>query len=266
MSTAPGGRNLHREEPMSADQNLADDRNALPEDGATPAVQTLAHLALAAAGIAHRLCRPGEEEARDAVSGLEADINETLRGMKGVQLSDDMIEAALDEVNERLNGAGETETDDLFNALGVAVAAIGLASDGELVKQNTYGLRAIMGRLAGHLDGIVGREIDARGLDRSGTYAEFSDALEPFRREDGGDEPRANRGTKTGAGGHPIIKALDGLDTISKELRATTRTADGMESEDPAAAGLALQLHDLRERVEGVYEIVEGVRQEGDTS
>lgn len=150
-----------------SDQKHADPRNALPEDGATPAVRTLAHLALVATGIAHRLCRPGEEAVRDAVSELEADINETLRGMKGVELDDPMIEAALDEVNERLEGAGEPDPDDLYHVAGVATMALGLASDGELGRGRGHDFtdREALEILHGHLDPVLQEIITARGRD-----------------------------------------------------------------------------------------------------
>lgn len=67
----------------------------------------LVHLALVAAGVAHRLCLRGEDHARNAVSGLEEEIEVQARSM-GVYLDDGALAAVRDGVNERLGGPEST--------------------------------------------------------------------------------------------------------------------------------------------------------------
>lgn len=176
-----------------------------------------------------------------------------------------MTEHADDRPQDRPRAdAGKADPDDLFNALGIAVAAIGLASDGELVKQNTYGLREIMGRLAGHLDRIVGREIDARGLDRSDTYARFDDALDPFRREGGGDERPDPPGDAGAPNGDTVTLPRELAERLVRQvglLRAADCTLADMSPRDfidvevarrtvrEYAARLVGTLRDLEERL-----------------
>lgn len=69
--------------------------------GERAAVRRLAHLAMTAAGVAHRLCPRGVEPVRDAVSALESEIEEAVEAV-GIELDDAALDAVRDEVQERM--------------------------------------------------------------------------------------------------------------------------------------------------------------------